>query len=92
VRRNNRAPLLLIAASQDHLSPPSTVRANARAYRNSLATTEYREFPGRTHFIIAQSGWQEVANFAIDWVRDQEMLKQREARRIVREMHARAVA
>ena len=92
VRRNNRAPLLLIAASQDHLSPPSTVRANARAYRNSLATTEYREFPGRTHFIIAQSGCQEVANFAIDWVRDQEMLKQREARRIVREMHARAVA
>jgi pimeloyl-ACP methyl ester carboxylesterase len=92
VRRNNRAPLLLIAASQDHLAPPSVVLANARAYRNSLATTEFREFPGRTHFIIVQSGWREVANYTLDWVRDQELLKQREARRVVREMHARQVA
>jgi pimeloyl-ACP methyl ester carboxylesterase len=92
VRRNNRAPLLLIAASQDHLAPPSLVLANARAYRNSLATTEYKEFPGRTHFIIAQSGWREVASYTLDWARDQELLKQREARRVVREMHARQVA
>ena len=92
VRRNNRAALLLIAAAQDHLAPPSLVRANARAYRNSLATTEYKEFPGRTHFIIAQSGWQQVADFALDWARDQELLKQREARRVVREMHSRQVA
>ena len=91
VQRNNRAPLLLIAASQDHLAPPSMVRAIARAYRNSLATTDYREFPGRTHFIIAQSGWQEVASFALNWVRDQDLLQQREARRVVREMHARQV-
>jgi pimeloyl-ACP methyl ester carboxylesterase len=92
VRRNNRAPLLLIAASQDHLAPPPLVRANARAYRNSLAITEYKEFPGRTHFIIAQSGWQQVADFTLDWARDQELLKQREARRVVREMHSRQVA
>ena len=92
VRRNNRAPLLMIAASQDRLTPPGMVRANARAYRHSLAITEYREFPGRTHFIIAQSGWQEVANYALDWVFDQQLLMQREARRVVREMHARQVA
>jgi pimeloyl-ACP methyl ester carboxylesterase len=92
VRRNNRAPLLLIAGSQDHLAPPSVVLANARAYRNSLATTDFREYPGRAHFIIAQSGWREVANYTLDWVQDQELLKQREARRVVREMHARQVA
>jgi len=92
VRRNNRAPLLMIAASEDRLTPPGLVRANARAYRHSLATTEYKEFPGRTHFIIAQSGWQEVASFALDWVRDQALLQQREARRLVREMQARQVA
>jgi pimeloyl-ACP methyl ester carboxylesterase len=92
VRRNNRAPLLLIAASQDQLAPPALVRANARAYANSLAITEYKEFAGRTHFIIAQSGWQQVADFTLDWARDQELLKQREARRVVREMHSRQVA
>jgi predicted esterase len=92
VRRNSRAPLLMIAASQDRLVPPSMVKANVRAYRDSIATTEYRDFPGRTHFMIAQSGWQEVADYALDWVREQELLKQREARRIVRELHARQLA
>jgi pimeloyl-ACP methyl ester carboxylesterase len=92
VRRNARAPLLFIAASQDHVTPPAVVQANVRAYRHSLAITEYREFPARTHFLIAQHGWQEVADYSIDWVRDQELLTQREARRVVREMHARQVA
>jgi pimeloyl-ACP methyl ester carboxylesterase len=88
-RRNNRAPLLMIAGSQDHLIPPSIVKANVRAYRKSSAVTEYKEFPGRTHFIIAQPGWQEVANFALDWARDQELLVEREQRRIAREVNAR---
>jgi pimeloyl-ACP methyl ester carboxylesterase len=92
VRRNNRAPLLMIAGSDDQVAPPAVVRANVRAYKNSLATTEYSEFPGRTHFLIAQPGWQQVADFALDWVCEQELLQSREARRIVREMHARQVA
>ena len=92
VRRNNRAPLLMIAGSQDRLAQPSAVQANVRAYRNSLATTEYKEFPGRTHFIIAQSGWQQVADFTLDWARDQDLIRERETRRLVREMHSRQVA
>jgi alpha-beta hydrolase superfamily lysophospholipase len=88
-RRNNRAPLLMIAGSQDHLIPPSIVKANVRAYRRSAALTEYKEFPDRTHFIVAQPGWQEVANFALDWARDQELLVEREQRRIAREVNAR---
>lgn len=90
--RNSRAPLLMIAGAQDHLAPPSVVQANVRAYRDSLATTEYKEFSGRTHMIIAQSGWREVADYALNWAKDQQMFMQREARRIVRELHARQVA
>lgn len=88
-RRNNRAPLLMIAGSLDHLIPPSIVKANVRAYRKSTAITEYKEFPDRTHFIIGQEGWQEVANHALDWARDQELLVEREQRRIAREINAR---
>lgn len=88
-RRNNRAPLLMIAGSQDHVIPPSIVKANVKAYRHSSATTEYKEFPDRTHFMIAQSGWQEVANHALDWARDQELLVEREQRRIARETSSR---
>jgi len=91
-RRNNRAPLLMIAASEDHLIPPRIVKANLRAYRHSTAVTEYKEFAGRTHFIIAQSGWEEVANYSLDWARDQELMVERERRRIAREVQARQVA
>ena len=92
VRRNNRAPLLMIAGAQDHLIPPRIVKANLKAYRHSTAVTEYREFADRTHFIIGQSGWQEVANCALDWARDRELQVEREQRRIAREMRPRQVA
>jgi alpha-beta hydrolase superfamily lysophospholipase len=91
-RRNNRAPLLLIAGSEDHLIPPRIVKANFHAYRHSTAVTEYKEFPGRTHFIIGQSGWEEVANFTLRWARGQEVLVEREQRRIAREVRARQAA
>ena len=91
-RRNNRAPLLMVAGSEDHLIPPRIVKANLRAYRHSTAVTEYKEFPGRTHFIIGQSGWEEVANYVLDWARDQEITQEREHRRIARELRARQVA
>jgi len=91
-RRNNRAPLLMIAGGEDHLIPPRIVKANQRAYRHSTALTEYKEFPGRTHFIIGQNGWEEVANFVLDWSRGQEIAQEREQRRIARELRSRQVA
>jgi len=78
VRRNDRAPLLMIAGTEDHLIPPRIVKANVRAYRHSLAMTAYREFAGRTHFIIGQSGWEEVANYEIDWARSPQLPGARE--------------
>jgi pimeloyl-ACP methyl ester carboxylesterase len=87
VRRNNRAPLLLVAGAQDHVIPPRIVKANHRLYRRSSALTEYKEFQDRTHFIVGQSGWQEVANFALDWARDQELIIEREQRRVARQVH-----
>ena len=88
VLRNNRAPLLMVAAAQDHLIPPSIVKSNVKRYRHSAAVTEYKEFPDRTHFIIAQSGWQEVANYSLDWARDQQDRIEREQRHIARQVQA----
>lgn len=89
VRRHNRPPLLLVAGEHDRLSPPATVRANQRAYRRSLAVTDYVEFPGRTHLLVCQSGWEEVADHALDWAREQQRQRLREARRMVRSLHSR---
>jgi pimeloyl-ACP methyl ester carboxylesterase len=59
--RPARAPLLLIAGGSDHIVPAAVNRGNYRMYRNSPAKTDFKEFPGRGHWIIAEDGWQEVA-------------------------------
>ncbi|MBY8873807.1 alpha/beta fold hydrolase [Micromonospora sp. PLK6-60] len=66
-RRGDRAPLLLTAGGEDHVVPPSVVSANARLYRGSPAITSYREFPGRSHFVGGEPGWEAEADFALEW-------------------------
>jgi pimeloyl-ACP methyl ester carboxylesterase len=66
---NDRAPLLLIAGAQDHLVPPIINRINYKKYQRSTAVTAYKEFPHRSHLIIAQDGWEEVAEYALSWAR-----------------------
>jgi len=64
----SRAPLLLIAGENDHVVPPAVNRRNHRAYRRSTARTDIREFAGRVHWIIAQDGWEEVAEHIAGWL------------------------
>ncbi|MEH0820993.1 MULTISPECIES: alpha/beta hydrolase [unclassified Micromonospora] len=65
--RDDRAPLLLIAGGEDHVSPPALVKSNATLYRRSRAVTDYQEFPGRSHFTVGEPGWEKVADRALDW-------------------------
>lgn len=64
----DRAPLLMIAGAEDHVVPASLNRVNHRRYRSPAAPVDYVEFPGRTHWIIAQDGWEEVAGHAAGWI------------------------
>jgi pimeloyl-ACP methyl ester carboxylesterase len=66
-QNGNRAPLLLLSGGKDHVSPASVVEANFRLYRKSKALTEYKVFPERTHYILGQTGWEEVADHALRW-------------------------
>jgi pimeloyl-ACP methyl ester carboxylesterase len=72
---DRRAPLLLIAGSEDHIVPASVNRANVRKYRRSASTTDFVEFPGRSHLIVAQSGWEEVAEYALLWAQEHVSLR-----------------
>lgn len=64
---HSRAPLLFIGGEKDVIMPAALNRKNFRKYRASSAVTEYKEFPGRSHYIIAEKGWEEVARYALDW-------------------------
>ena len=73
-RRADRAPLLITAGERDRTAPAAMNRANFRAYRKSPARTDFRLFARRSHWIIAEPGWQEVADSALDWVRKEGAL------------------
>jgi pimeloyl-ACP methyl ester carboxylesterase len=64
------APLLLIAGTADNIIPASLTRSNYAKYRLSPSVTDFKEFAGRTHFIIGQKGWEEVADFVFGWLND----------------------
>lgn len=65
----HRAPLLLIAGEKDRTVEPSMVRAAYKAYsRRSTALTEFKQFPNRSHFLINSPGWEQVADYVINWV------------------------
>jgi len=63
-----RAPLLLIAGEMDRIVPAAANRRNYKKYARSKAVTDFHEFGGRTHWIIAQPGWEEVAKYIADWL------------------------
>lgn len=65
-KNDERAPLLFIAGAEDHLMPPQVQRSNAKHY-TSNTTTELVEFEGRAHLMPAQTGWEEVADYALSW-------------------------
>jgi pimeloyl-ACP methyl ester carboxylesterase len=61
-------PLLLIAGSADHIIPASLNRANYARYKSSPSVTDFKEFPGRNHFIIGQRNWEQVAEVILSWL------------------------
>ncbi len=66
-RNEDRAPLLLIAGGVDHVVPAEVDAQAAKRFGRSTAITEYREYPDRSHFTVGQPGWEEVADFALEW-------------------------
>jgi pimeloyl-ACP methyl ester carboxylesterase len=67
----DRGPLLLIAGGKDHTVPEVITKATAKQYRHSRAVTDLIEFDDRGHSLTIDSGWREVAQTTLDWLRKQ---------------------
>ena len=74
-RRDDRAPLLVIAGGIDHVVPAAVNRASVKKFTKSKALVDYKEFPGRTHFTAGQDGWEEVADYALSWATENATAK-----------------
>jgi len=59
-------PVLVIAGSQDKITPASVVRKVANKYR---AVSTYKEFPDHAHWVVGEPGWEEIADYAYTWLK-----------------------
>jgi pimeloyl-ACP methyl ester carboxylesterase len=71
--KRKTAPLLMFAGSSDHIIPAGLNRTNFAKYKNNPSVTEFKEFPGRTHYGIGQMGWEEMAGFVAAWLEKQKL-------------------
>jgi pimeloyl-ACP methyl ester carboxylesterase len=62
-------PLLFIAGEKDHIIPASLNKKNFNAYKDTSSVRDFKEFPGRGHYICAEPNWQEVAAYVSDWLK-----------------------
>jgi non-heme chloroperoxidase len=65
-----RGPLLLISGAADNTVPPVLVKSTLRTYGKSKAVTELKEFAGRGHSLVIDSGWKALADYILNWLKD----------------------
>jgi non-heme chloroperoxidase len=68
-RNPSRGPLLLISGEQDHTVPRAIAYASYKRQKRNPGLTEFVELAGRGHALTIDSGWQEVADTALAFVR-----------------------
>ena len=69
----DRGPLLLTAGGKDHTVPAAITRSTLKLYRKSPAVTETREFPDRGHSLSIDSGWKDVADAVLAWLKQHSL-------------------
>jgi pimeloyl-ACP methyl ester carboxylesterase len=64
-----RGPLLLISGEKDNTVPWSITHASYKKQKRNEGVTEIVEMPNRGHALVIDSGWREVAEKALAFVR-----------------------
>ena len=64
-----RGPLLIIDGEKDHTVPWAIANGAYKRQRHNEAVTEIEKIPNRGHSLTIDSGWREVAQKALDFVK-----------------------
>ena len=69
----SRGPLLITAGGKDRTVPVSISKQTLKLYRKSPAVTELTEFPDRGHSLALDSGWRDVADAVLAWLKNHSL-------------------
>jgi pimeloyl-ACP methyl ester carboxylesterase len=61
-------PLLFIGGENDHIFPANFTKRIAGRYKDKNSKVDFKSFAGKSHYIAGEEGWEEVADYAINWI------------------------
>src|SRR5204862_1438786 len=64
-----RGPMLILSGEKDHTVPWAIANASFNKQRRNPGITEILEIPNRGHALTIDSGWREVADTALGFIR-----------------------
>jgi len=62
------APLLFTSGSTDNIIPAHLNLRNYKRYKRNGSVLDYKEFPGRNHYVVGQPTWKEDADYILEWL------------------------
>jgi pimeloyl-ACP methyl ester carboxylesterase len=68
-RNPQRGPLLILDGENDHTVPWAIANASYKRQKRNEGVTEIEKIPNRGHSLTIDSGWREVANKALEFVK-----------------------
>jgi len=64
-------PLLFIGGSKDNIFPPALTKTIAGKYKDANSAVTVKIFEDKSHFICGEPGWEQVADYILDWFEKQ---------------------
>lgn len=64
-------PLLFIGGANDAIFPADFTAKIANSYKDKNSVLDLKIFEGRSHFICGEKGWEEVAEYVLNWIKKQ---------------------
>lgn len=61
------APVLFIGGGKDKIFPQSLTKTIAHLYKDKNSRVDVKIFENKSHYICAETGWERVADFILDW-------------------------
>jgi non-heme chloroperoxidase len=64
-----RGPMLVVSGEKDHTVPPAISKATYKRQQRNEGVTKFVEIAGRGHALTIDSGWREVAETALAFIK-----------------------
>jgi non-heme chloroperoxidase len=65
----DRGPTLIISGEMDHTVPWAIANASYKQQKDNPGVTEIVEMPNRSHALTMDSGWRQVADTALAFIK-----------------------